>query len=201
MAAEHPGIRVEYQELAPYGMEEEFVISGKQVCAAYAPVEQDIAGEKHVHGGDMQTDAALGMARGIEYVNGPSFHMQHFPIVEKEVGMFRLFHFETEDCGMFRAAVEERNASCMGPVLCAIGLPYMLVAKDMVDMGMGIDDGAGLETVATDQVVERLLFHIGMHSRVDHPGIAIGAGQDIGVDLKRVEAKLKQAHGRSFWQT
>ena len=167
------------------------IVTARQVGAADAAAEERVTREDPALDLGIETDTALGVSRGADDFQSALSHLDDLFVGKVDVGQV--------DLGIaFRPKSQPRRVTLgVNEVCLHVGMRRHLdakmvfdgvVADDMVDVAVCVDDHQGLETVAVDKTKERVFLGWRGTARVDDDtflgGIVI---DDVGVFREGIE--------------
>jgi hypothetical protein len=158
--------------------------AARQVGAADATAEQGVAREqerllaRHRH---LEADRSRRVPRGVDHRRGPLAERDHIAVIDEPVDRCHRPGLEPEEGRLHGDAVVEEQVALVQADVPAVGLLHVPGAQDVIDMGVGMDDGPHRQVVSGDDLSDP----VQLPARVDHHSIfRISARQDRAVTLQ-----------------
>jgi hypothetical protein len=191
VAGNDDGVFGQHEELGVDGGKNLAVIAAGQVCAADGFLKQGVAGDQLLLGGDPQAEAALGMAGGVENVETSVAEGKGIAFLGVMIDLGAAGGGHAQPCGLHFQLIVESFVVLVHPNGCAGESFHLLRAADVVDVGMGDDDGFHLELMSA-QDGENVFDVV---SGIDDDGFARGfVAEDGAVALEQADGQNLMNH-------
>ena len=164
-----------------------------EVCASDAHAEECVASEGSMFLGTVEDTGALGVAGGVDDLQGEVAHTDHVTVVEECAGRYLFVSeaYATEGSHLFREMFHEFQVLSKEFDLQGIFAEDGSIAKVMVEMTVSGKEVDGLQLLFMDVVEQGLLLLGVVGATVDDSTLFGGSiGENVTVGLEGVERKM-----------
>lgn len=189
MAADYAHIIGQTHQLVIDGLYQRCVVAGGQVGAAYAPVKQHIAGNKKLQRLMVEANTAIGMTGGVQHLKVLVAKGYDLFIFQETVGHYRGVDVKTKRSAIFYGTFQERKSAGMDHRLQPVLLINEIIAQDMVDMTMGVEQKNRFQLVFLNKQLQLPLLMAAIAGSINDGTLAGFIIQNTGIHLERVEWK------------
>ena len=177
------------------------VVAPREVGAANAAAEERVAGEDPPFDFGVEADAAHGMARRADDLQGALSHLDNLAVLKVAVRQLAVDHKrQPEHLRLLTRTEKVVFHVGMRRHGDAVTLLHCRVAHNMVDVAVRVDNHQRLEAVAVDVAKEFVLLALVRATRVDDDAfLGIVVVNDIGVFREGIEnERIKFKHNDVF---
>jgi len=172
--------------------DELFVVAAWEIGAAYATGKESVSGDKEMGGGDVEAEAAFGVAGRVEDGGVDAVDTDEFGICRGMVGLADFGNLKAEPAGLRGDHSDEREVFFAVEDGSAGDLLEGKGAGDVVDVGVGDDDAARGEVVFVESGEDTGDVVAGINDDGVEGGLV---AEDGAVALKQADGEGLADHG------
>jgi len=175
-------------------LKQQFMVASRKVAAADAALEKYVAADEEFVGGVVEADAAVAVAGRVEHAEALVAEADLVALFQEPGRRGHLVHRQSECDGVCVGLVVDAHASLMAPHrhVEMVGAP--MVASNVVDVRVRVDDGFHGQLMRLHVFLELLVLKTLAVARVDDYRLTRLVMQNQRVDLYGVEMKSAYRH-------